>query len=356
MENESDIVALTSYYNPYRFKNRFNNYLLFTSSLARQNIPLITVECSKTNHFETRKYQLKDNLLLTVKSSSTIWHKEHLLNIALNYVRTKTNFKKVVFLDCDITFENENWVREASLELDRKMVIQPFSEVIRNTEKGITENYSTLPLGRDEGFRIYSYLAGKSLYGVTDGDFGFAWGARTELFQDQGLYAGLILGGGDTLIRHCWDTSPENIKNKYTTKYFTKELKESIFNYHRSMFNKIQQNTGHVDGRIVHHYHGNSKYRNYTQRYKIITEHGLNPERDLKVNSSGGLEFVGDPELSKKIARYFYKRNEDNKFAFFKSPLKFLTPKPTSLGIMGQLLKQKSPISYRLVKPFFPDR
>ena len=116
--------ALTTYFNPVRYKRRLSNYRIFRSNL---HIPLVTVELSFDGHFELTKNDA--DVLIQLSGGAVLWQKERLLNIAIKSV--PSDVKNIAWLDCDILFKRKDWVEEAERQLnERYNIIQLFSKVI----------------------------------------------------------------------------------------------------------------------------------------------------------------------------------------------------------------------------------
>ena len=115
--------AVTAYYNPARFKRRLANYKLFYANLRA---PLVTVELSFDDHFELTDDDA--DVLIQISGGAVLWQKERLLNLAVKSV--PPDVKNVVWIDCDVVFERQDWMDEAERLLDTFNVVQPFSEVV----------------------------------------------------------------------------------------------------------------------------------------------------------------------------------------------------------------------------------
>nr|HNI28253.1 hypothetical protein [Leptospiraceae bacterium] len=67
----SSLWAVTSYYNPAGFRIKKNNYLLFSESLKKQGVPLITMEMAEgASGLEDNKYTY------TIQGKDILWQKE----------------------------------------------------------------------------------------------------------------------------------------------------------------------------------------------------------------------------------------------------------------------------------------
>ena len=70
--------ALTTYFNPVRYKRRLSNYRTFRGNL---HIPLVTVELSFDGEFELTRNDA--DVLIQLSGGAILWQKERLLNIAI---------------------------------------------------------------------------------------------------------------------------------------------------------------------------------------------------------------------------------------------------------------------------------
>ena len=101
-------------------------------------------------------------------SENTLWQKERLLNIALENLPPTVD--KVMWLDSDLIFLNDDWVPETAELLDRYPVVQPFAWMTylqsgQERESAI-EELPTLPLGQGVGDIYHS--AGLGLQSFPD--------------------------------------------------------------------------------------------------------------------------------------------------------------------------------------------
>lgn len=115
--------AMTSYFNPMRYKRRFTNYKMFREKLR---IPLVTVELSFDGNFELTD---KDaDILIQISGGAVLWQQNRLLNVALKSVPPDT--KIVAWIDCDVIFDRSDWVDEAKKQLNTFNIVQLISDGI----------------------------------------------------------------------------------------------------------------------------------------------------------------------------------------------------------------------------------
>ena len=99
------IWAITSFFNPVRYKRRLLNYRVFRSQLR---IPLVAVELSFDGQFELTESDA--DILIQVSGGAVLWQKERLLNIAVKSV--PRDIENVALLDCDIMFDRKDWAED----------------------------------------------------------------------------------------------------------------------------------------------------------------------------------------------------------------------------------------------------
>ena len=213
--------GITSFYNPAAYGNKLKNYRIFRANNKRQGLKLITVELA----FGDKSFDLnKDDadILVQLRGSekNIIWQKEALLNIALKHLPADCD--KVVWLDCDITFKNENWIKETSVLLEKYTMVQPFSKAVRLLKgaQDLTEDeIDALPYGRYEGQRMFGFCYLFSTSTSKIGHEGFAWAIRKDIIIKHSFYDRLFAGSSDTAMISLFSDSS-----------LFKDLRWTIFN------------------------------------------------------------------------------------------------------------------------------
>ena len=125
--------GMTTFFNPTGCKNKLENYKKFRESSKKQGLNLLTVELA----FNGQPFELaKDDaeMLVQVRSNSIMWQKERLLNIGLKHLPEDCD--KVAWIDCDLIFKNDNWVKEASNLLEKYAAVQLFSFLVSLPKEG----------------------------------------------------------------------------------------------------------------------------------------------------------------------------------------------------------------------------
>jgi len=311
----SRIWGVCAYFNPQRSRLILRNYRLFRASLRQQGLPLLTVELA----FARRAFALAGedaDLLVQVRADSVLWHKERLINIGMEKLPRECD--QVVWLDADILFQNQNWVAETSLLLERYNAVQPFEFGIRLPEGALGIETDSLPLGRDVGMKEPSDARFKSdPTGFTFSLAGFAWAVRRGVLRDMGLYDRMILGMADSIISDALCGNPINY-DRPCLKPST--VARDVEKWYAAVRDRVGDGVSFTPGHVLHLYHGLAKNRGYREaneggakRELIFNKIEFDPINDLRINSDGCLEWASDkPELHRFVRRYFWLRNDDS--------------------------------------------
>jgi hypothetical protein len=341
--------GITTFYNPGNYKNKEDNYHIFRTNTKQQGLRLLTVECALKN----KPFQLKNSdadILIQVCSDSVLWHKETLLNIALD--KLPADCDKIVWLDADILFLNNNWIKETEKLLEEYIIVKPFKNALRISEKDSNNIIKTGNINLEKinsehkEYRLYS----NDIEGYVNYVSVFAWAARRQIFNDLGFYNKMIIGGGDSIMTTAFMGQEPIIHNLPET------LKKDIEVWSKKIFARTKNSIAFIEGSVVHLFHGSAKNRKYITRYNILEKYAFDPTTDLKLNSDRCLEWSSNKkELHKYLNKYFYSRNESN--YFIKNLYLFLRYKENRemsidilLGKIGIRIKTISPLLYFILK------
>ena len=302
-----DVCLVTTFFNPAGFESKRALHAEFARVVAGSGLRLVTVECA----FGDAPFELSASPdTIHVRAKDAMWQKERLINLAVE--RLPAQYRKVVWIDCDVYFENADWALETARRLDDFPLVQPFDTAYWLPRGAVAFEGDGLVL------RGFAACYGDDHELVTRGDFeahgfpGYAWAARRELFERHGLYDACIIGGGDHLIAHaaCGDwTSPcfgwsvgfDSAHHRHFARWAEA--------FHADLSGRI----GFVPGGLLHAWHGNWQDRNYTFRHKGLKSYGFDPATDLRVGPGGSWEWSSDkPEMHAWTADYFANRREDD--------------------------------------------
>jgi hypothetical protein len=302
------IWAITSYYNPVRYRRRLANYRTFRKNLAT---PLVTVELSFDRKFELAKGDA--DILIQISGGAMLWQKERLLNLAIKSVPSDAS--SIAWLDCDVIFERSDWFDEAKKRLRDLSVVQPFSNVLDldREDHEISRAHRCAPPSLQGIVSLVdqTQLAPAIVLGAQARfrSGGLAWIARREILEDHGLYDAMIAGGGDrAVVSAMYGQFEKLIKLNQLNSARGKHYLAWAYPYYRAVGERI----GHISGRLYHLWHGNIEDRNYAGRHRAIAECNFNPDTDIAVGSNGAWQWKRSrPDLQEFFANYFMRRAED---------------------------------------------
>jgi hypothetical protein len=196
--------AITSYFNPARYRRRHLNYKIFR---ARLGVPLVTVELSFDGRFELTDDDA--DILIQISEGAVLWQKERLFNVALRAVPLEEKY--IAWLDCDAIFAAPDWNVLAEESLAQNHVVQLFSDVLTlaindtgpnlGDEAKAPTGYSFMrqtALCPERAFAENVYQA--NIQADASTNRGLAWAGRREVLDEHGLYDGDIAGRGDRAV------------------------------------------------------------------------------------------------------------------------------------------------------------
>jgi hypothetical protein len=325
--------AITTYFNPVGYRRRLANYKLFH---ARLNVPLVAVELAYGQDFELNANDA--DVLVQLRSQDVLWQKERLLNLAMRSLPSEC--RNVVWLDCDIIFEADDWPERVNTALQDFPILQPYSHVYH-----LPRDWPGGPMTKQSGrqsvaFAIASGLPAAACLGESapSGIFnysrGFAWAARRELLERYGFYDAMIVGGGDramaATIYNCHvglmhylgidDRPPQNMndrqKEEYLAEIFQRSNSKRMDHYRawgKPFYDAVRANVGFVEGSIFHLWHGNLEDRRYRERIEGLRRFEFDPFEDIAVGKNGAWSWNSDKhELHDYVRTYFAGRREDD--------------------------------------------
>jgi hypothetical protein len=305
-QRAADLWVVTCFFNPVGYRAPLANYFAFAEKLRQSDIPLLTVECA----FFDAPFEIPSAPeVLQVRSRSVLFQKEQLLNHAIRHLPPACT--KVAWIDADVLFTNPAWAVETSRALEHHSIVQPWERGWR------------LPRGRrdfdGEGRGWTSFSAtcrdhpGAFLWPDYDrhGHTGFAWAARRELLDRHGLYAHAIAGNADHLMAHAifgdWNASCVRRLlgiNTPSAAHYRKWAKP--------FWSDVKDNFATVPGDVLHLWHGELINRRYLPRAKELLAFDYDPDRDVRVDGGGALEWASArPELHRWSTEYYQQRRED---------------------------------------------
>jgi len=303
--------AMTSYYNPMRYKRRLTNYKTFHELLR---IPLVTVELSFDGGFELADRDA--DVLIQLSGGAILWQKERLLNLAIKSVPPTVD--NIAWIDCDVMFERSDWVDEAENQLRSSNIVQLFSDQVDLGQEHHKTSFSchdispsgrgVISLNAQNRFR-QSDVAPTSAQNRRSFAWGLAWAARRKILEDHGLYDAMIAGGGARALVSAIYAEFETV---IEAAQFNAAQREHYLEWAHPYHRAVGERVGHVSGRLYHLWHGDIKNRNYAGRHRGLLDSNFDPYADIAIGANGAWQWArSKPELQEFLTNHFINRAED---------------------------------------------
>ncbi len=311
-----DLLAITSYFNPFGGKLRRQNYETFRRHLG---VKLLTVEWSPEGNFDLCERDA--DYLIQVSGGDLLWQKERLLNIGLARAR-ELGARNVAFLDCDIVFSDTEWHHHVLAALQNYSIIQCYTHVnylppvdhasmSRASLASVPPEFTRLSLAYEwlEFDRYGSSVAEtlpetRSLQDLS-GNPGMAIAIRMESNFHWKIYEGNIVGGGDSVFMAA---AANQLDKLFTRRLFSPAHRQSIQSWQAETF-QTDTRLGYAGNQIVHLWHGEIEKRKYMERHAILAGHNYDPSCDLDTSQSGALTLKNDrTKIRQEIADYLFSR------------------------------------------------
>lgn len=290
------VVAVVS--NPARYQRRYELFRQFCQRMeCIPNVRLVTVE------LQQRHRPFVTDATIQLRTVHELWFKENLINVGVQYL--PDDWEYVAWIDADIHFINDNWVNETLHQLQTYDVVQLFSHAIDLGPRGET-------IKIHQGF-MYLYNRGVEYKNPKYGTHwhpGYAWACKKSAFNKMGgLIDWAILGSADNHMALALIGKVDESLNHCLHPHYIQMAKT----FQERCERHIQRNVGHVDGTILHYWHGAKKNRFYKDRWKILVNNQYDPMRDIKRDDNGLYQLENyNIKLRDDLRHYFRSRNEDS--------------------------------------------
>lgn len=297
--------AITTFFNPAKFKSLLYNYSLFAEQLQRQNVNLLTIECAfNDDEFEI---PLGPNVH-RLSGNSVMWQKERLINYGISKLPADCEY--FGWLDCDVLFSEDNWAEAAVEKLNKVDIVQLYKRIYylpRGHDKFVGEKLAMVQ-GIVWQQKVHkNWLDRRRRKELPFSAPGFAWAAKRSVFDDISIYDRNIIGSGDTFLVDCYFNSWDI--HGYASK-FTSAMKSDMMQW-REAFDKKKAQIDYLPIDIYHLWHGSLKNRHYMDRHDIVLKYGYDPYTDIKLVNDV-YEWASDKTgMHESINQYFYNRKED---------------------------------------------
>jgi hypothetical protein len=251
--------------------------------------------------------------LIQLTGSDVLWQKERLLNIALDALPPSCRF--VVWIDCDVVFENPDWASETREALGRARLVQPHGRVFDLRPGAALDDVDPRAVLMERESMARKYSRGAIDFDATSASMlgqhspGHAWAARRDLLDRVGFYDAMILGSGDLAMamaavgRYRDIEAPFQMNRRQAEHY-----RAWATRYHEAVEGDLEV----VEGTLLHLWHGDLADRGYDARYQGLAAYDFDPFSDVAVDGSGCWRWSSDkPELHDYVREYFERRCED---------------------------------------------
>jgi hypothetical protein len=244
----------TFYYNPKKDLRLKKNFLKFLTQFELYHDKILIGMVDYDGELDIPDY-LKENVIV-VKGDikNPIWYKEILLNKMIDTIEEEY----IIWIDCDLIYENLDWLKNINSVVRVKDFVQLFETINYLDENGsvLESHKSIISSGSNDIDRLLEegYKPGGS------------WIGKTSILKDNKFFEKMYVGGGDTIFLY----GLFNINNGFTLKKVgegSKEIQNSAVEWINS-FGKYK--VGFLSENINHLYHGDLKDRNYNDRYKKL--------------------------------------------------------------------------------------
>jgi len=279
-----DLAVGLVFFNSSKSKRLLMNYLYIAEKLKVAGIPFYTLEMYTDTHEIHDAFHYKTDFIL--------FQKERLCYLLEKQI--PASFTKLLFMDCDLVFQNVNWYDELSDKLDSFEIVQPFSKAVWLDITYTRVIQERLPIlfynklgGSNENHKPIRYHAG------------FAWAFQRPWFQRIGFFSHSILGGGDSFSSSSW--MRRDIQYKIPClENVLREFKASIVTPPTMCF---------LNGVVFHLWHGDLGNRQYDLRWNLLKD--CRDIREIVTIAPNGLFTLKNDALKPRIKHYFKGRDDD---------------------------------------------
>jgi hypothetical protein len=314
---DKNLYIILPYYNYFDNEHRVSNISRFIETYRKiDNCKIVVVE-GLTAESKPLK-DLSDKIFKHIKYNipQKIWVKENLINLVLkNHLPEDYNF--FCWLDCDIFFEDKDWVNHTIDLLRENDAIQMFNFGI-NQERRIEfddipfHSLETAPSFKGHSVSISQIAYFFNFYDTQDfrPHSGYGWGMTKDFYTKIGkLWDYNIIGSGDSIIARSivqMLTEEQILKRHSLNVLYSEDYAHQILEYYKK-FKDCK--CSFLPSRIYHFFHGSMKNRLYLERHNILRK--LNYDTSMVNYNEDGIIYT-NKELSSVIFNYMtFRDNPD---------------------------------------------
>jgi hypothetical protein len=301
--------GIATYFNPAGYRNKYDNFRLFSDSLKRQGLPLIVVEAVMGD----KAFELQDGAadrVIHVRYSAVLWQKERLYNLALQHLPADCD--KVVWLDADVLFASETWVADLSRKLEEFLVVQPFEEAIqlpKEVKKILSPSQAAASKFIAPSSVAWWLLSDCPKDGSISGHPGYACAARRSILDRFGFYDRGIVGSGDSIIMGAFFGIDPHVHGYIHVDHAPLLDHASIWS--AQVAAAVRGSVSFISGTVYHLWHGSRQNRFYFERGALLVD--FDPEKDIAIDAQGCWAWATNkPHLHARVRGYFWMRHEES--------------------------------------------
>jgi hypothetical protein len=263
------------------------NFLYTVEKLKLADIPYFVMEMYTDNPEISDAFHIKTDFIL--------FQKERLCSLLEKKIPAR--FKKIMFMDGDIIYQNINWYNDMSDLLDKNEVVHGFEKCIRLdlTYKENVDETVSFTYRKQLGTKKARY--GPNKIGVSPGG---VWGFQRDWYRKIGFFDKDILGGSDTYTALSLGIVEDTYK-------YPPYIQPAIEDYKAKV--KEAPKVGRLPGTIFHLWHGSTANKQYKTRRNIMR--GVKDIDDVISTAANGLYRLKSAKLRKLFKRYFLRREDD---------------------------------------------
>ncbi len=326
--DEQILHVAVAYSNPVRWASRRLLMNDFREHMrASANVALHVAELAYGDRpFEVTGDDPND---VQLRTSHELWHKENILNLAVQRFPAEWRYGAVI--DGDFHMTRRDWALEAVHQLQHYDFVQLFSSYSDLSSEhrpfrvmpSFAFTYVKSASGADyrKTLRVaagapYAYYGrGQAKAGAKPapwpiGATGGAWAFRRPAFDAVGgLLDTCILGSADW---HMAFGLVGAVDAAAELQYCSGPYVDAVLRW-QARAATLKQNIGYIDNHAIHYFHGSKSARAYGSRWRILLDNQYDPRTDVSRDWQGVLQLTGNkPRLRDQIRAYFRDRNEDS--------------------------------------------
>lgn len=281
---------VTIHYNPLRNRRQRETYYEWMPTLGELAKYLKCYELV----FDDDEPEIHGSVVIRgTRERNLMWQKEALLNLALSQCPPEIEY--FAWLDHDMVILEEDWLKIAIKKIQEGAVACQLFKEIRYLDINRIQTHN---------------LPGRAATG--DGNPGGMWlGNRRYLDAIGGFHNAHIVGGGDQWVYAAMTGTLENYF-KWAGANLSPKSRASIQQYY-DQAKRHGKGVASLNSPVCHLYHGTLKNKQYKTRDLILKRANFDPDKDIRINEDGILEWASDkPNLRREVRAYFENRREDD--------------------------------------------